>query len=183
MATVALADKVVHLHRGLARAKIPHAFGGALALAYFATPRATVDIDVNVFVGPERHASIAAVLKRIGAETIPEEGVAQERGQWRAWWGRSPVDVFFAYDEIHERMRSAVRTVPFGSAEIPILAPEHLLVAKVIYDRAKDWIDIEQMLVAVDDLDLDEVRWGLTHLMGETDARTRHLEELIAELR
>ena len=34
----------------LASARIPYAFGGALALAYWAPPRATADIDLNVFV-------------------------------------------------------------------------------------------------------------------------------------
>ena len=33
--------------------------------------------------------------------------------------------------------------------DIPILAPEHLIVCKAIFDRPKDWLDIEEML-----------RWG-----------------------
>ena len=45
-----LPEKVLLLEEGFAGRGIPHAFGGALALAYYATPRATVDIDVNVFV-------------------------------------------------------------------------------------------------------------------------------------
>ena len=42
-------DLIVAVHEHLSAAKVRHAFGGALALAYVAEPRGTVDIDVNVF--------------------------------------------------------------------------------------------------------------------------------------
>ena len=75
-------------------------------------------------------------------------------------------------------MRDGTRRVPFADTSIPILGPEHLLVAKVIFNRAKDWIDIEQMLVAVPALDLDEVHSWLDRLVGVADARTQHLCDL-----
>ena len=40
----------------------PHAFGGALALAYYAEPAATIDIDLNVFVAVDRFDDVAAPL-------------------------------------------------------------------------------------------------------------------------
>ena len=43
-----LDEKIVAIGRALEAADIPHAFGGAQALAYYATPRATHDIDLNV---------------------------------------------------------------------------------------------------------------------------------------
>lgn len=176
---IGLADKVVRLDRAFARAKIPHAFGGALALAYYSVPRATVDVDLNVFVSVERYDSVSATLRRAGLDTIPDEAHAVREGQMRAWWGTTPVDVFFACDEIHWAMRDATRTVPFGSATIPILAPEHLMVAKVVFNRAKDWLDIEQMLIAVDVLDAGEVRRWTAHLLGSEDPRYTRIEELI----
>lgn len=36
----------------LERHGLPYAIGGALALGFYAVPRATVDVDVNVQVGP-----------------------------------------------------------------------------------------------------------------------------------
>ena len=45
-----LPEKLVALHRAPEEAKMPHAFGGAIALAYSTlNPRGTSDIDVNVF--------------------------------------------------------------------------------------------------------------------------------------
>ena len=48
-----LVDKIVTLHRSLEAAGVPHAFGGALALAWCTQrARGTVDIDVNIFLAP-----------------------------------------------------------------------------------------------------------------------------------
>lgn len=183
MPELGLAGKVEKLHRALSRARIPHAFGGALALAYYATPRTTVDIDVNVFVSTDRWEAVTAVLRRIGVDKIPAGPEVSRDGQVRTWWGSNPVDLFFSYDEIHKAMREAVRVVPFGNGTIPILAPEHLLVAKAAFDRAKDWIDIEQMLIAVHDLDVGEVNRWLTHLVGEADPRAQRFRALCAQVR
>lgn len=181
MKTLPLAEKVERLDRGLAQARIPHAFGGALALAYYATPRATVDIDVNVFLPASDLARLAKVLRRLGVDEIPGDVARDE--QMRAWWGRTPVDVFFSYDDVHDAMRAAVRRVPFGSTTIPILAPEHLIVAKAAFNRAKDWIDIEQMVVAQDVLDRAEVERWLDHLLGRDDPRATRFRSLASELR
>src|SRR5262249_14713784 len=45
---LSLPERILAIDRALVA--VPHAFGGALALAYYAEPRATVDIDLNVFL-------------------------------------------------------------------------------------------------------------------------------------
>lgn len=183
MTALGLAEKIERLHRGLQRASIPHAFGGALALAYYATPRATVDIDVNVFISPDLFGSVATVLRRIGISKIADDPDIVSQGQVRIWWESTPIDLFFSYDEVHEAMRSSVRNVPFGDKTIPILGPEHLIVAKAVFDRRKDWLDIEEMLIALDDLDVEEVHRWMIHLAGERDGRTDRFVSLARELR
>ena len=171
MGEVPLPEKIREIHRVLTEAGLPHAFGGALALAYYGEPRTTVDIDVNVFVEPGRFGEVVGALEPFGVERVPDgQGVSRD-GQGRIWWGRTPVDLFLAYHPIHEAMRAALRAVPFGESTIPILAPEHLLVAKAVSDRPKDWLDIEQVLVACPDLDLAEVHRWLDHLLGSGDRR------------
>ncbi len=165
-----LPDKVVAIDESLTAQRLAHAFGGALALAYYAEPRATIDIDVNVFVAPVDHPRVLAALEPLGVDPRDRSAIERE-GQARWWWGRTPIDLFFAYDEIHEAMRHAVRRVPFGDAAIPILGPEHLAVCKAIFDRPKDWIDIEQMLVGVPELDAAEVRRWLGRMLGAADPR------------
>ena len=184
MAEVSLPDKVERLHAAFRRARLPHAFGGALALAYYAVPRATVDIDVNVFVSVDRAARVASVLAPLGVDPAWADapGVAAN-GQVRTWWGRNPVDLFFAYDAFHAAMATAVRTVPFGATTIPILSAQHLLACKAIFDRRKDWIDIEQMLLVTDTLDVEEARRWVERIAGEDDQRARHLVEVVAAVR
>ena len=143
-----LDEKILAIHGAFEAAELPHAFGGALALAYWATPRATLDIDVNLFVPSERAESVLSILAGLGAaEPTPEErrGLA-ERGQLRVRWEHVPIDLFFAYDPLHESCRARVQRVPFGAgASIPILSAEDLAIFKVLFDRAKDWRDLFEL--------------------------------------
>ena len=178
-----LPEKVVAIDTALSDAAIRHAFGGALALAYYAQPRATIDVDVNVFAAPERHGRVAAALGPLGVDAKTDEAALARDGQCRIWWGRTPLDLFYAYDELHDEMARQARRMPFGDDEIPVLAPEHLLVCKAVFDRPKDWIDIEQMLIAVDHLGVSQVEADLTRLLGAGDQRAARFVELASDLR
>lgn len=176
-----LPDKVIAVHEALAAAKIPHALGGALALAYYATPRATIDIDLNVFVAAEHWREVLDALAPLGVATEEVDSTALERdGQCRLWWGDNAVDLFFAYDPIHDEMRKEARRVPFAATTVPILAPEHLAVCKAMFDRRKDWLDIEQMLIAGEELDIAAIERWLERMVGREDPRLERLAELRA---
>jgi len=177
-----LPEKVVAIHRQLDAAKVPHAIGGALALAYYAEPRATVDIDVNVFVATDRWPQVRETLAPLGVDVALDLAVLERDGQVRLWWGRNPVDLFFSNDPFHEEMRRHVRRVPFGQATLSILSPEHLAICKAMFDRPKDWLDIEQMLVATDPIDLTEIELLLERMVGADDPRIGKLGEIKARL-
>jgi len=178
-----LPEKVVSIHEALGSKKIPHAIGGALALAYYAEPRATIDIDLNVFVPTTSYPLVIGALSPLGVKVDDLNQADLERdGQCRLWWGDNPVDLFFAYDEIHEEMRKEARKVPFADTSLPILAPEHLAICKAMFDRPKDWIDIEQMLVATDDLDVVEIVRQLNRMVGPENPRLQRLDELKSKL-
>lgn len=178
-----LPDKVLAIHEALGAARIPYAIGGALALAYYAEPRTTIDIDLNVFVPAQRWQDVVDAIAPLGVDADKLDPAALERdGQCRLWWGDNPVDLFFAYDPIHDAMRRQSRRVPFGGETVPILAPEHLAICKAMFDRPKDWIDIEQMLIATDDLDVSEIESWLERMVGKQDPRIQRLGELKAAL-
>jgi hypothetical protein len=178
-----LPGKVTAIHDQLQAAKIPHAIGGALALAYYAEPRATIDIDVNVFVPASKWKSVFEALESLGVDAGDLDTIALERdGQCRLWWNDNAVDLFFANEEIHDEMRKQTRRVPFAGETIPILAPEHLAICKAMFDRPKDWIDIEQMLVAAEDFDVTAVEDWLVRMVGDDDSRLQRLRELKAQL-
>jgi hypothetical protein len=177
-AELALAEKVLALDRALNEAGVAHAVGGALALAYYGEPRVTVDVDINLFVPASDFPEVARLLRPLGVKTDAHEDEVVRDGQVRMWWGRNPVDLFFAYDPFHEAMKRATRDVDFGGERIRILAPEHLIVCKAVLDRRKDWLDIEQMLVGVGDLQSVEVFSWLEHMVGDENRRLERLQEL-----
>lgn len=170
------------LHESLAGARIPHAMGGALALAYYAEPRVTIDVDINVFVSTEHWPQVSGALSPLGVGVDLDLAALERDGQVRLWWDRTPVDLFFSYDPFHDEMKRRARRVPFGETTIPILAPEHLAVCKAMFDRPKDWLDIEQILVATDPLDLPEIEAWLEAMVGESNPRMARLREITARL-
>ena len=177
-----LPEKVTLLHHALDGARIPHAIGGALALAYYAEPRATIDVDINVFVPTDRWPEICEALAPLGINVKVEVENLNRDGQVRIWWDRNPIDLFFSYDPFHDAMQLATRKVPFNEETIPILSPEHLAVCKAMFDRPKDWLDIEQILVATEPLDLKEIEGWLERMVGRENPRFEKLAEVKAEL-
>jgi hypothetical protein len=156
MRPVTDSERVIAVHEALAAAGIPHAIGGAIALGHYAEPRPIRDIDVNVFVPPERRAEVEAALAPLG-----DDG--------------PPVHLFFDEDALHEAMPAAVREVPYAGATIPLVSPEHLLVRKVTLDRPKDWPDIEAILSSPTPLDVPEIESWVVDL---TDNDVRRVEKL-----
>lgn len=141
-----LAQRLLAVHHALDAADVPHAFGGAIALAYCTEePRGTRDVDVNVFVEAERAAVVLAALPP-GTTVTPADVAAAERdAQVRVWWEDTPLDVFFDVHEFHREVAAAVRTVPFAGDVIPVLDCLALVVFKALFNRTKDWADIEAM--------------------------------------
>jgi hypothetical protein len=172
-----LGDQLLAVHDGLDAARIPHAIGGAIALGYCVLePRGTRDVDVNVFVGPERAREVfAAMPEGVEFSSVQLEH-AERDGQVRLRWGITPVDLFLSVLPFHDRVESHVRHVPFEGRTIPVLDCTGLAVFKAMFDRTKDWADIEAMVEARA-LDLDEALRWLTEMAG---AQSREYARLAA---
>jgi hypothetical protein len=179
VSALTLAQRVLAIEAALS--EVPHAFGGALALAYYAEPRATIDIDLNVFVPSERFSEVAAPLVRLGAAADDPEAAALVRrdGQARVMWDATPIDLFFSYDAFHDAAGAARHSVPFGDGTIPILAADHLIVCKAIFNRPKDWVDIDAMLAAGVDVDGAEVLRWVGRIAGDEDPRYNRVAALL----
>ena len=173
-----LARRLLAIHAAFATAGIPHAFGGAIALAYCTgEPRGTIDLDVNVFVP---HATPDTALDALPAGVILTSANRAEvlaKGQTRAWWDDTPIDLFFANHPFHDTVQGRVRTVPFADTSITVLDCTSLAIFKAFFDRTKDWADLEAM-AAAGQLDVDAVGSFLSDLLGADDSRLERLRGL-----
>jgi hypothetical protein len=176
---VTLPEKIIALHRALTKKRVPHAFGGAIALAYWTQdPRGTSDIDLNVFVpAADSGPALAALPPGVDQPEGTAEAIAAD-GQIRLWWDETPVDLFFDYEPVHADAARHARKVPFAGADIPVLGPVELTVFKVMFDRTRDWADVEAM-VAAKTVDLDAVRATLGALIEPHDERFERLAEAV----
>ena len=156
-----LDEQIVAIERAFREADIPHAFGGAQALAYYGDIRATHDIDVNVFVAPSEAPRVLSVLGELGAATANPglQALIERDGQVRILWDDTPIDLFFAYDALHHSSLQRRRRVDFYGDPIHILSPEDLMTYKATFNRDKDWQDIAGIIYACEEaLDFDYVR-------------------------
>jgi hypothetical protein len=169
-----LGELLLAVHEALDGAGIPHAVGGAIALAYCTLdPRGTRDLDFNVFVGPERAREVFAALPE-GVEVSGERLERLERdGQVRLKSGITPVDLFLSVLPFHDHVADHVRQVPFEGRTIPVLDCTALTVFKAMFDRTQDWADIEAMVEA-QSFDADEASYWIREMLGD-DRRVKQL--------
>jgi hypothetical protein len=172
-----LVERIVTVAEALERSGMPWAIGGALALAYATEePRGTRDIDINVFVPSTRAAEVFAALPSGVVTTAADAAEALRTDQVRVWWDDTPLDLFFAADSFHAEVARRCRDVPFEGRTIHVLCAEDLAVFKAMFDRGKDWVDIETM-AAAGAIDLDLAADRLRSVLGDDDrvARLRAL--------
>lgn len=166
-------DLVVRVDDLLNAARLEHAFGGALALMqHVAEPRATWDIDVNVSVGPERAADVLEALASVVSYDDGDLARLTADRQVRVFAGRYPIDIFLAVHEFHDDLRLAVTRRHFGSTQLPYVSATHLTVLKALFDRPKDWVDIQEMLWA-GTVDVERSLGWLVRLLGDDDRVSR----------
>lgn len=171
----ALAERLLALHDALTEANLPHAFGGAIALGFCTLePRATRDLDVNVFVGPDRTTEVFAALPDGIELTALSTSQAERDGQIRLLWEGAPIDLFFSVHRFHDEVAMSVRQVPFMARTIPVLGCTQLAVFKALGNRTQDWADIEAMARSRV-LDLRQAADWVRDIEGETSTSVRRL--------
>jgi len=173
-----LTGKIARLHAALSDAALPHAFGGALALAWCTRrARGTIDIDINIFVGVEDRARVLEGLPAGVTVSREDRQVLKRDGQVRVWWDDTPLDVFLNTTDYHEQVATRIRMEAFAGTRIPFLSCLDVAVFKAFFNRTKDWADLEEMQAA-GTLDADRVRDIISHYLGDSDERVTALEQL-----
>lgn len=177
------AEVGLRLARALEARGIPYALGGALAYGVWALPRATKDVDLNVFVEPAELGLTLDVLAEAGVSFDRDEAIrlAQDEGLFVGWMGACRVDVFtpsipFSWEALRSRVQVAV-----GDDSAWFLSAEALCFFKMMFFRGKDLVDLERLISNLGRrLDAPYVRRWLVDTMGEDDERVRKWDELCA---
>jgi hypothetical protein len=174
-----LVTKLFAIHDTLTAAGLAHAFGGAIALAYCTEePRGTRDLDLNIFTDASRaEVALGALPDGISVSRTDVATVIRE-GQTRLWWDDTPIDVFLNNHPFHDAVAGGVTWVPLERREIPVLGCASLVVFKALFNRTRDWADIEAVAERGADA-IDEAAVTIEEMLGAGDPIYRRLASLI----
>lgn len=176
----------------LARLKLEHAFGGAIANNYWGVVRATQDVDVLVLLPAIRFQEFAAALDEAGYSMLTDEGrrvpvdvprmreSERSRRLFAVYRDGLKLEVFLPFLPIqNEILRRAVR-LDFEGRPIPVTTAEDLIVLKLIFHRPKDLQDVRGILATQGKrLDFAYMRKWAAQVLE--DAAAAELEQWIAE--
>ena len=179
-----LLERVIAIAQAFGRAEIPHSFGGAIALGYYAPARPTRDIDVNVYLRVEDAGRALDSLQELGIPEANDDQRAKIRrdGQTRLYWDEVPLDLFFWNLEFHASCCERRRQYALLDHTIDILSPEDLIVCKVAFARDKDTRDISQMLDSMGErLDVPYVLHWVEAIVGTDAAPAQQLTRALAQ--
>jgi len=163
-------------------ARIPYAIGGAIAYGLYAPPRATNDVDLNVFVPLEEVLAVFEALEGAGAiiDRTAELASARERGDFVARIMGMRVDVFVPSIPLSSSAAARVRQGILLGQPIAILSAEDLVLFKLLFFRTKDLSDVERLvLFQKDQLDHRYVRDWLVQMVGENDPRVEAWDHFV----
>ncbi|HST56057.1 MAG TPA: hypothetical protein VLJ42_09215 [Solirubrobacteraceae bacterium] len=134
-------------------------------------------MDVNVFVMPSRAKEVFAALPKSIAVSTAEVDAAEREGQVRVWWEDTPIDLFLDVHSFHDEVSNGVRWVSFSGRTIPVLGCTALTIFKALFDRTKDWADIEAMIER-GAVDIPEALGWLGRMVGSENPVVARLESL-----
>ncbi len=162
-----------------------YALGGAIALGYWGVPRGTVDVDVTVYLPPERPTECIRLLQDVGCVVSAAEAAESlcEHGFCRATFVGMRLDVFLPIIPFYEVAR--LRRKRLVLADRPIMAwdAESLTVFKMMFFRRKDIADVEQILRTQGiQFDRHWVREQLAGMYGARDPRLSQWDDLVREI-
>jgi len=146
-----LIGKLDAVLRACASADIETMIGGGLALMFHVDePRTTIDIDLQVYPPDGDVEAVVTALSSVVEVSADARRALDRDQQVRLMWDLTPIDIFLPVAAFHEEMRARSVQVTFpGIADpVTIISATDLTVLKALFNRTKDWADIEAMITA-----------------------------------
>jgi hypothetical protein len=148
-------ESIYRVARLLDEAGLPYAFIGGVALGAWAIPRGTFDLDLALSLEGREVADLHRRLEGGGlvVERIFERGFRDRVGGMEKLHLHLPVggtlmaiDVFLAGTDFLRSLLARRRTVELGGGPVAVCSAADLLLLKLIADRPKDRLDVENLL-------------------------------------
>jgi nucleotidyltransferase AbiEii toxin of type IV toxin-antitoxin system len=174
-----LVEKLFAIHDALAEASLAHAFGGGIALAYCADePRITREIDLKIFTEPDNVDRVVAALPFEVDLTSDEIESLRNKGRVLVRWDGVPVDLFFNNHPFVGKAAESVVWVSLADREVPVVDCASLVVFKAMFDRTKDWADIEAVAERTP-AQVEAAAEAVAELVGEDDPACERLAAIV----
>lgn len=166
-------------------AQCEYALGGAISLGFWTAPRGTLDVDITLFLPPDKPSQCVRVLQQIGCDVAAAESLESltRHGFCQvALLGRR-IDVFLPLLPFYEDARRRRKQVALSGQPVMIWDAESLCVFKMMFFRRKDIADVEQILrTQGKELDRDWIHERLVELYSARDPRISQWQELVHEV-
>ena len=124
---------------------------GAQAVAVHGRPRLTADVDATVDAEPSDASLIERALSAHGFEArVPDVERFVERTRVLPLVhtpSALPLDLVFAGPGLEQEFLDNARVETIGAVEVPVIAAEDLVVAKVLAGRPRDLEDVRGILL------------------------------------
>lgn len=157
-------DALFSLVDTLDAAGIDYAVMGGLAVRVYALPRPTQDVDVTVSIEPERSIELLELVEQAGFE-VPE---TYQKG-WTDQVAKMPlvkvgrdigahridIDIFLTASKFQESLMHRRKKISLENRDIWLVSPEDLLLLKLIANRPRDRIDVQDLLFTLGDLETE----------------------------
>ena len=154
-------------------------------MAFWSEPRATIDVDLTLFVAPDAPAACIALLQDLGCEldVARTQQTLLEHGFCRVRYRDTQLDVFLPTLPFYDLAKDRRARVKLGDTSILVWDPEVLAVFKMMFFRLKDLADVERMLqIQAGALDRNWVRERLLEIYGQRDPRLSRWDDLCREV-
>lgn len=165
----------------LNRASIPYMLIGGLALSAWALPRATLDIDLSLWVSADNLDSVCAHLCSLYHSRVadPREFVMRTRVLPVTAHGGVRLDFLFAAFPFERTMIDFAPLREVGSVAVRVARLEDLILLKLPSARPRDQEDVRVILNAY----RDSLNWGYLLAVADLLSETLAQPALAATLR
>jgi predicted nucleotidyltransferase len=160
-----LLDVLSSLVRWLNHQQVPYAIIGGVAVSMVAQPRATQDIDAVVSIDLDQVSGLIDSARDFGFEPRPSDPIGFAKKNLvlllRHKESNIGIDLSVGFLPFEHEMLDRAREFSIGATNIKVATPEDLIILKAVAHRKRDLIDIDTLLDAHADLDLDRVRYWI----------------------